>query len=209
MPASVSSWTRAAYEDLDSADELATQQDEDDELLYEEGEDPSGWFMSMAASGRSFFLASGLAPVCVAPPSRGLLAEELEEEKRTRLTVFFARRTAPCIWQSLVPWWSCLRSIVCGFFWYSALLGSTVGTCSCQSTEASWFSLFFAYPFPEVDSVLSPDATHFWTNFTRFHDDCGLAPEVDSRPARSVRASVYGHFWTNFTYFPDEGGLGP
>ena len=39
VPASVSSWT---YEDLDSADELATQQDEDEELLFEEEEDPSG-----------------------------------------------------------------------------------------------------------------------------------------------------------------------
>ena len=51
MPASVSSRTRAAYEDLDSADEPATQQDEDDELLceellFEEEEDPSGWFVS-------------------------------------------------------------------------------------------------------------------------------------------------------------------
>ena len=52
-------WTRAACEDLDSADELATQQDEDDELLYEEGEDPSGWFMSVAASGRPFFWHRG------------------------------------------------------------------------------------------------------------------------------------------------------
>ena len=45
MPASVSSWTRAAYEDLDSADEPATQQKEDEELLFEEEEDPSGWFV--------------------------------------------------------------------------------------------------------------------------------------------------------------------
>ena len=45
MPASVSSWTWAASEDLDSADELATQQDEDEELLFEEEEeeeDPTG-----------------------------------------------------------------------------------------------------------------------------------------------------------------------
>ena len=55
VPASVSSWTRAAYEDLDSADEAATQQDEDEELLFEEEEDPSGWFVSIAASGRPFF----------------------------------------------------------------------------------------------------------------------------------------------------------
>ena len=50
VPASVSSWTRAASEDLGSADEPATQQDEDEELLFEE--DPSGWFVSIAASRR-------------------------------------------------------------------------------------------------------------------------------------------------------------
>ena len=48
QPSRVSSWT------LDSADEPATQQDEDEELLFEEEEDPSGWFVSIAASGRPF-----------------------------------------------------------------------------------------------------------------------------------------------------------
>ena len=52
MPASVSSWTRAAYEDLDSADEPATQQDEDEELLLEAEEDPSGWFVSVPVDFR-------------------------------------------------------------------------------------------------------------------------------------------------------------
>ena len=55
VPASVSSWTRAAYEDQDSADEPATQHDEDEELLLEEEDDPSGWRLSIAASGRPFY----------------------------------------------------------------------------------------------------------------------------------------------------------
>ena len=36
-------------------DEPATQQDEDDEFLLEEDEDPSGWFVSLAASGRPYY----------------------------------------------------------------------------------------------------------------------------------------------------------
>ena len=55
MPASVTSWTRAAYEDLDSADEPVTQQDEDEELLFEGEEDPTGWIESQSALGRPFF----------------------------------------------------------------------------------------------------------------------------------------------------------
>ena len=55
MPASVSSWTRAAYEDLDAADEPATQQDEDAELLIEKEEDPSGWSVSQSSSGRPYY----------------------------------------------------------------------------------------------------------------------------------------------------------
>ena len=54
MPASVSSWTRAAYEDLDSADEPA-ELEEDVEPLIEEEEDPSGWSVSPSASGRPYF----------------------------------------------------------------------------------------------------------------------------------------------------------
>ena len=55
MPASVSLWTRAAYEDPDSADEPATQQYVDEELLMEEEDDPGGWRLSIAASGRPFY----------------------------------------------------------------------------------------------------------------------------------------------------------
>ena len=54
MPASVSSWTRAAYEDLDAADEPAELED-DAEPLIEEEEDPSGWSVAPSASGRPFF----------------------------------------------------------------------------------------------------------------------------------------------------------
>ena len=54
MPASVSSWTRAAYEDLDAADEPA-ELEEDAEPLIEEEEDPSGWSVSQSASGRLYF----------------------------------------------------------------------------------------------------------------------------------------------------------
>ena len=53
VPASVSSWTRAACEDLDAADEPAEM--EDAELLIEEEEDPSGWSVSQSASGRPYF----------------------------------------------------------------------------------------------------------------------------------------------------------
>ena len=55
--------------------------------------------------------------------------------------------------------------------------------------EALDVSLIFyvkVNPDPEADSVLSPAAGDFWTNFTHFHDECGLAPEVDSRPARML-----------------------
>ena len=54
VPASVSSWTRAAYEDLDAADELAELEDDAGPLVEEE-EDPSGWSVAPSASGRPFF----------------------------------------------------------------------------------------------------------------------------------------------------------
>ena len=54
VPASVISWTRAAYEDLDAADEPAELED-DAELLIEVEEDPSGWSVSQSASGRLCF----------------------------------------------------------------------------------------------------------------------------------------------------------
>ena len=46
--------TRAAYEDLDAADEPAEMED-DEEPLIEEEEDPSDWFVAPSASGRPFF----------------------------------------------------------------------------------------------------------------------------------------------------------
>ena len=75
MPASASSWTRVANEDLDSADEPETQQDEDEELLFEEGRGPERLVCVHAASGRPFFWHRGSRP-SVAPPSWSLLAEE-------------------------------------------------------------------------------------------------------------------------------------
>ena len=54
VPASVSPWTPAAYEDLDAADEPAELED-DAEPLIEEEEDPSGWSAAPSASGRPFF----------------------------------------------------------------------------------------------------------------------------------------------------------
>ena len=54
LPRHVSSWTLAAYEDLEAADEPA-ELEEDAELFIEEEEDPSGWFVSFAASGRPYY----------------------------------------------------------------------------------------------------------------------------------------------------------
>ena len=82
VPASVSSWTRVAYEDLDSADEPATQQGEDEELLFEEEEDPSGWLVSIAASGRPFYWHRSSRRSLWRLPPGGFLAEEEGEEKR-------------------------------------------------------------------------------------------------------------------------------
>ena len=54
MPRHVSSWTPAAYEVLEAADEPA-ELEEDAELLIEEEEDPSGWSVSQSASGRPYY----------------------------------------------------------------------------------------------------------------------------------------------------------
>ena len=70
VPASVSSWTRAVYEDLDSADEPPTQQDKDEELLFEEEEDPTGWIESQSALGTS--PSSGIG-ACAGPCGTSLL----------------------------------------------------------------------------------------------------------------------------------------
>ena len=54
VPWHVSSWTPAACEDLEAADEPA-ELEEDTELLIEEEEDSSGWSVSQSASGRLCF----------------------------------------------------------------------------------------------------------------------------------------------------------
>ena len=51
-PRPVSSWTPAAYEE--AADEPA-ELEEDVELLIEEEEDSSCWYVSQSASGRTFY----------------------------------------------------------------------------------------------------------------------------------------------------------
>ena len=80
VPASVSSWTRAAYEDLDAADEPAELED-DAEPLIEEEEDPSGSSVAPSASGRPLFLAPDLAPLCVETPAWGFREEKEGEEE--------------------------------------------------------------------------------------------------------------------------------
>ena len=122
VPASVSSWTRAAYEDLDSADEPATQQDEDEELLFEEEEDPSGWRHSKAASGRPFYWHRSSRRSVWHLPLFPSSAEE-EEVKRTRLT--FARRRLRQL--HMLGWFGWLLLALC------SLLLSTGPRCS-----ASW-----------------------------------------------------------------------
>ena len=81
MPASVSSWTRAAYEDLDAADEPA-ELEEDAEPFIEEEEDPSGWSVSQSAWGRLFFWHRiSRRSVWLAPPAWGLCEEKEGEEE--------------------------------------------------------------------------------------------------------------------------------
>ena len=68
MPRHVSSWTPAACEDLEAADEPA-ELEEDVELLIEEEEDPSGWYVSQSASGRTFYWhRSSRRPLWHLPP---------------------------------------------------------------------------------------------------------------------------------------------
>ena len=87
---------------------------------------------------------------------------------------------------------SCGRRLL-DLFQCSALLGSTVATC--------WTS----DPDSEVDSVLSPAAGGFRKYFPLCLGEGGLAPEVDTSPARSVDTRSCVSLWS---HFPDEGGLG-
>ena len=87
---SVSSWTRAAHEDQDSADEPATQQDDDEELLLEEEDDPSGWRLSIAASGRPFYWhRSSRRSLWHLPPGASLAEEGRGGEGGPGCPVFF------------------------------------------------------------------------------------------------------------------------
>ena len=79
--------------------------------------------------------------------------------------------TASCIWQSLVRLRSCLRSTVIRFsgrrlpdFSYSALLGSTVDTCYCQSTV-----LWVLFPYTAQCLDLSGTCCASVTEFAFFH----------------------------------------
>ena len=101
---------------------------------------------------------------------------------------------------------ACLpEECVRGFFWattsgfiptFSAFLGRQWIDVCVRSQRPRGFHAFSACrwtsdPYPEVDFVLSPGAGDLWTNCTHFPEVCGLASEVDSRPARSVmRQSV-------------------
>ena len=49
-----------------------------------------------------------------------------------------------------------------------------------------------------MDSVLSPDAGDFRTNFTNFHDECGLGLIL---VLLAVHASNYGHLLDEFHIF--------
>ena len=83
VPASVSSWTRAAYEDLDAADEPAEMEDDEEPLIEEEEEDPSGWFVAPSASGRPFFWhRSSRRSVWKLPP--GASARKKKERRKRK-----------------------------------------------------------------------------------------------------------------------------
>ena len=55
MPWHVSSWTPAACEDLEAADEPAELEEDAELLIEEEEEDPSGWSVSQSTSGRLYY----------------------------------------------------------------------------------------------------------------------------------------------------------
>ena len=112
-PPLVSSWTPAAYEDLEAADEPA-ELEEDVELLIEE-EDPSGWNVSQSASGRAFFWhRSSRRPLWHLPPEEKEGKEEEEEEEEAFQLLFMLHRVplrlqVLCTWQSCSMSWCCLR----------------------------------------------------------------------------------------------------
>ena len=82
MPRHVSSWTPAAYEVLEAADEPA-ELEEDAELLIEEEEDPSGWSVSQSASGRPYYWhRSSRCSVWHLPP--GASARKKKERRKRK-----------------------------------------------------------------------------------------------------------------------------
>ena len=74
---------------------------------------------------------------------------------------------------------------ICHMFPYSALLGATVDTYACQSTEAFGFSRS-REGGPRIPRSILPCPGGSRTNFTHSHYEGGHAPEFDSRPVRSV-----------------------
>ena len=106
MPASVSSWTRAAYEDLDAADEPAELEEDAEPLIEEEEEDPSGWSVAPSASGRPFFWHRiSRRSVWHLPPGASVRKkkgeeEEEEEEEEADASVLFILLLCPRSWST-------------------------------------------------------------------------------------------------------------
>ena len=126
VPASVSSWTRAACEDLDSADEPATQQNNNEELLFEEEDYPSGWFVSKAASGPAsgppFSGIGARAGPCgtslLGPPrGRGRGGKEDQDDSLLRSSSTPAVAYAVLVWpvapRALFPVGACRPEMLC------------------------------------------------------------------------------------------------
>ena len=118
MPRHVSSWTPAACEDLEATDEPA-ELEEDVELLIEEEEeeDPSGWYVSQSASGRTFYWhRSSCRPLWHLPPV-GLReeqeGEEEEEEEEEAFQLLLMLHRVPLRLQALSTWQSCSVSWCC------------------------------------------------------------------------------------------------
>ena len=132
----VSSWTPAAYEDLEAAEEPA-ELEEDAELLDRGGGEPERLVRVAERLGSSLPLASVLAPVLVAPPAWGLREEkegeeeeEEEEEEASSSNLFslLASSSSPAVAYAglvlLVPF---LRSFP--FVWRQAEASKLHGWC--------------------------------------------------------------------------------
>ena len=93
----VSSWMPAAYEDLEAADEPA-ELEEDAELLIEEEEDPSGWFVSQSASGPLFYWhRCSRRSLWHLPPEEEEEEEEEEEASSSNLFSLLASSPSPAV----------------------------------------------------------------------------------------------------------------